>query len=322
VYKTKEATSAYAVTFDVPGPIDPTFVNTVETTVYRCRVCGEKATYRETEYGRTKRLEEQRKLFSIIRNVSLAAVGFIALLSSYFYFVRGSFTPFFDSFLPLVLLVGFYGVTAPVLSLLESIFSRIEKNEHIKSLNFLRLGLNTFSIFSLVFLLQLTFLNPTPLEVVLSAIGSFLTPIGWMSFLRFRNNAILRRNEREELLYKRMEYERELEKAIEAAGSAPPVLNYLEEQYADVIGLPPTSTHKLRTVGIYQQLEEAPLLFWGVVPGLGMLVYSLSVNTINFVSLEGFWHTVVYWLVTSVATICLSFGLLALPGISKRLKRK
>jgi DNA-directed RNA polymerase subunit RPC12/RpoP len=298
VYQTQEVTSAYAVTFDAPGPIDPTFVNKIQSTVYRCRECGERATWRETEYGRTKRLEKRQKVLSIIGNLSLAVLGALALNDAYLYLYAdgGAVIPFFGSFVPLILLLGIYGVTAPLLNLMKSILRRREGVENLYyAVYWVKMYLNTLSLFALVFLLQVTFLSPAPLELAISLIGSGLVPIGYLGLVRYRVKGEQRR-------------ERERQKRLEAESEAvsAPSLGQVEE--LELIEAP-------RQVTFLQALSEAPLTIFGIVPGVGMLLYSISMNIIDFVSLQGIWHSVMYWLVTTVALICLSFGLFTIPRI-------
>jgi hypothetical protein len=42
-YVSEEVSGAMAVTINTPGPIDPTFVNTIKNKVTRCSDCGDKA---------------------------------------------------------------------------------------------------------------------------------------------------------------------------------------------------------------------------------------------------------------------------------------
>lgn len=43
VYVSEEVSGATAVTINTPGPIDPTFVNTIKNKVTRCSDCGQRA---------------------------------------------------------------------------------------------------------------------------------------------------------------------------------------------------------------------------------------------------------------------------------------
>lgn len=45
VYESKETVGAFAVSFDSPGPVDPTLVNRIQGTVVRCVNCAEKAVW-------------------------------------------------------------------------------------------------------------------------------------------------------------------------------------------------------------------------------------------------------------------------------------
>ena len=45
VYVSEEVSGAMAVTINTPGPIDPTYVNTIKSKVTRCSDCGERATW-------------------------------------------------------------------------------------------------------------------------------------------------------------------------------------------------------------------------------------------------------------------------------------
>jgi hypothetical protein len=42
VYVSEEVSGAMAVTINTPGPVDPTFINTIKNKVTRCSNCGEK----------------------------------------------------------------------------------------------------------------------------------------------------------------------------------------------------------------------------------------------------------------------------------------
>jgi hypothetical protein len=43
VYVSEEVSGAMAVTMNTPGPVDPTFINTIKNKVTRCKDCGERA---------------------------------------------------------------------------------------------------------------------------------------------------------------------------------------------------------------------------------------------------------------------------------------
>jgi hypothetical protein len=43
VYVSEEVSGAMAVTINTPGPVDPTYINTIRNKVTRCKACGERA---------------------------------------------------------------------------------------------------------------------------------------------------------------------------------------------------------------------------------------------------------------------------------------
>jgi hypothetical protein len=45
VYVSEEVSGAMAVTINTPGPIDPTYINTIKNKVTRCSDCGERASW-------------------------------------------------------------------------------------------------------------------------------------------------------------------------------------------------------------------------------------------------------------------------------------
>lgn len=52
-FESQEVTGAYAVTYNTPGPIDPTFINQVKSRVVRCNSCGEKTDWVYSEEAKT-----------------------------------------------------------------------------------------------------------------------------------------------------------------------------------------------------------------------------------------------------------------------------
>ena len=60
VFEAEEVTGAMALTLNTPGPVDPTLVNLIKSTVVKCRSCGEKARWQYTQqYLANKRKKEE-----------------------------------------------------------------------------------------------------------------------------------------------------------------------------------------------------------------------------------------------------------------------
>jgi len=313
VYSSTESTGGYAFTIDTPGPVDPTFINTFSSAVTRCRQCGEKARWVETAYGRQLRLEERQKFIEDSRRLALVLffIGMFALavvVNVLIYLGQVE-----TRFIPLAFWIGVYGVALPILSLWKSVEKRVES---FQAVSLYSRTLNALALFTLIFLLQVTLLVPTSLEVALSAIGCVLVPLGWASLLFYQNRQLSIRRQQEIDRDRRLEYE----ELLQRAGDSVLELQFLQEDesFAEVRELPPSEPFEAKKVSINDAIAAVPLSVHGSLPGLGLILLSFSLNLINFMNIQGIWHSVIYWIGLIFAFALQIPGFLVLLGIRYR----
>lgn len=65
-YQSEEVTGAMALSYDTPGPVDPTMVSAIKGKVMRCKDCGEKTNWVLSAEGRRAKARRETKANSVI----------------------------------------------------------------------------------------------------------------------------------------------------------------------------------------------------------------------------------------------------------------
>ena len=66
VYESEEVIGAFGLTLNTPGPVDPTLINPVTGNVVRCRNCGEKVKWFDSQETTTYKAERDAALTKYI----------------------------------------------------------------------------------------------------------------------------------------------------------------------------------------------------------------------------------------------------------------
>ena len=103
-YESEEVTGAIAGTINVPGPVSPTFINSITSKVYRCRNCGEKSKW--VDSPEEVEAKKRRGVVLALRLSRIAAVMFAVTAIAIPLIFGGDYIPV--SIIPAIGSVSFY----------------------------------------------------------------------------------------------------------------------------------------------------------------------------------------------------------------------
>jgi DNA-directed RNA polymerase subunit RPC12/RpoP len=92
-YSSRETSGAYAITLNTPGPVDPTIVNTLKTTVIRCKSCQSEMKWIPTAAAR-KAMEKSDQKYYAFTGLFTGVLGLLCYVAVIGYAASTGLTSF------------------------------------------------------------------------------------------------------------------------------------------------------------------------------------------------------------------------------------
>jgi DNA-directed RNA polymerase subunit RPC12/RpoP len=92
-YSSRETSGAYAITLNTPGPVDPTIVNTLKTTVIRCKSCQSEMKWIPTAAAR-KAMEKSDQKYYAFTGLFTGVLGLLCYVAVVAYAASTGLTSF------------------------------------------------------------------------------------------------------------------------------------------------------------------------------------------------------------------------------------